>query len=317
LRHSRRPLIIAARGSPLARVQAESIGRFHGELDPAVEIQYRWIETAQVHIDQDDQDGQDNRESAKDVFVRGVEEAVLTQSADVAVHSLKDLPVTTRPDARRLIVIAVPPRADARDCLVGHHGPVPLDQLPHGATVGTSSPRRKAQLLRRRGDLQIAGIDGNVQTRLSRVQQQREFDATVLAVAGLQRLGLGHLADGPLSVEAMAPAAGQGALALQCRADDHTTIRRCLQLNDATSAAAVHAERQIVLALGADCRHPLGVYVAIDGDEVELTARVLSPDGRDCVDVIESGEVEQLPRLVNGVIKSLRGQGAEQMLNPS
>ncbi len=303
-------MVIASRRSPLAQVQAELIGDAYAQYRPDIEVRYRWVEGGA------DGDGDPSLEETtdKDRFVRGVETLVLNGSADLAVHSYKDVPITPRADAKGLVVIAVPQRADSRDCLIGPSGPMDIDSLPQGATVGTSSPRRAAQLLRLRPDLSVQKIAGNVQTRLRLVTEQHRYDATVLAVAGLQRLGLDEFTGAPLDPTVMLPAAGQGALAVQCRADDHATVRRCLPLNDAASAAAVNAERRVVAALGGGCHHPIGAHFQTDGDRVRLHARVLSPDGRRCAEAVESAPPEQDRKLVERVVASLRERGAREVL---
>lgn len=311
MRQSRRPMVIATRRSPLAKVQAELIGDAYAQFRPDIDVLYRSVD------DGTDGDHDPSREEAsdKDRFVRAVEKLVLDGSADLAVHSYKDVPIMVRADAKGLVVIAVPPRGDSRDCLIGQNGPMGIGSLPQSATVGTSSPRRAAQLLRLRPDLNVRTIAGNVQTRLRLVTEQRRYDATVLAAAGLQRLGLDEYAATPLESTVMLPAAGQGALAVQCRADDHATVRRCLPLNDAASAAAVNAERQVVTALGGGCHQPIAAHFQADGDRVQLHARVLSMDGSRCVEAVETAPPEQDRKLVDRVVAALRDRGACDLLS--
>lgn len=322
VRRSRKPLIIASRRSRLARAQAERVGRALGRLHPQIEIEYRWIESeadrepALVLADR----------GGKGLFTRGIEQVLLRGEADLAVHSLKDLPSEPTPG---LAIAAVPRRADVRDCLIGTSGATSPDALVSGAVVGTSSPRRAAQLRRLRPDFQPVALRGNVDTRLRHVLEpsdQRRYDAVLLAAAGLMRLGRDDLLTAPLPVEQMLPAAGQGALALQCRADDHVTLTRCLPLNDPATATAVHAERQVVAGLGADCHSPIAVLAepaAIDAHAVKrnadahwfrLRVRVLSLDGRECLEVDQQVKTKDLRRLVKQTIRELSDRGARRLL---
>lgn len=214
-------------------------------------------------------------------------------------------------------MVAVPPRADVRDCLIGPSGPMTIDRLALQAVVGTSSGRRAAQLRQVRPDLAVRPVRGNVHTRLQKVADGEAFDAVMLAAAGLERLGLHELAADPLSPDQILPAAGQGALAVQCRADDHDAIRLCLPLNDAPTAAAVHAERQVVAALGADCLSPVGVLGQTAEDQLELTARVLSLDGRTCLAAQAAGRADRTGRLVKELVKRLVDAGAYRILAES
>ena len=303
-------MVIASRRSRLARIQAELIGEAYAQLRPDIDVQYRWVDTGAEGED----DPSFEEAADKERFVRAVEKAVLDGDADLAVHSFKDVPVVQRAETKGLVVIAVPPRADSRDCLIGQSGATDIEHLAQGATVGTSSPRRAAQLLRLRPDLNVQSIRGNVETRLSLVTEQHRYDATLLAAAGLLRLGLDDYAAETLDPTLVLPAPGQGALAVQCRADDHATVRRCLPLNDAASAAAVHAERQVVAALRGGCHQPIGALFETDGDQVSLHARVLSPDGRRCVEAVESAPPDQDRKLVECVVASLRDGGAQDVL---
>ena len=240
---------------------------------------------------------------------------MLSGRADLAVHSLKDLPmnnVDTRGAA--LAIAAVPLRADARDCLVSQIGAASFEALPREATLGTSSPRRAAQAQRARPDLQIKLIRGNIETRLRKVLEEKEFDATLLAVAGLHRAGLAQHAGFPLDTDAMPPAAGQGALALQCRADDHVTLLRCLPLNHPGTATAVHTERRIVSALGGDCHWPIAALAEPTATGLSICVRVLSPDGETCLEVKDESPLRALGKMIKRVVASLQAQGAAGVL---
>jgi len=313
LPHGGCTMVIASRRSRLARVQtqyvAAALHRFHRDVD----VQYQWIES--------EGDQQTNGPLAstegKGPFTRAIEDAVRRGDAHLAVHSLKDLPAADGQPTHvsALTLVAVPARADVRDCLIGQAGPTSVDRLPRHAAVGTASPRRAAQLLRLRPDLRILLIRGNVETRLRKVVDQQKYDATVLAAAGLRRLGLDNYVQEPLPLETMLPAAGQGALAVQCRADDTDTVERLLPLNNARCAAAVGAERQVVAALGGDCHAAIAVLCESDDARIRIRARVLSTDGRRCIEANEAAAANQTSELATRVIGRLREAGAEQVLH--
>ena len=209
----------------------------------------------------------------KGVFVAELEQALRDGAIDLAVHSMKDLPGEM---AAGLTLAAVPAREDARDVLIGN-SPT-LAALPAGAVIGTSSPRRRAQLLAARPDVVIADLRGNIDTRLRKLAEG-QFDALCLAAAGLHRLGLAARITEYLDFATMLPAAGQGALALQTRADDQRLIAMCAGLHNDTTASAVRAERAVLAALGGGCTLPLGVFATVEGDVITIEAALCSPDG--------------------------------------
>jgi hydroxymethylbilane synthase len=205
----------------------------------------------------------------KGLFVKEIEEALLEHRADFAVHSMKDMPAELAPT---LALACVPPREDPRDVLVApHHGT--LEALPPGARVGTSSLRRTVALLSCRPDLQIVALRGNVDTRLRKVEAG-ECDAIVLARAGLRRLGLEERATQVLPLEQSLPAPGQGALGIECRAEDAETFALLARLTDPDAARCVAAERGVLYALGGDCRTPLGAHAERVGSSMRLRAFV-------------------------------------------
>jgi hydroxymethylbilane synthase len=306
-----------------------------------VTVQYRWI-TSAGDRHQQAMAGQSPTALGKGQFTGAIEQAVLQQEADLAVHSLKDMPGE---ETKGLTLAAIPRREQVHDCLISRAGVASLAGLPEGAVFGTSSPRRAAQVRRLRGDLLIRTIRGNVQTRLSKVFGTSEpaagpqqpsapaetgsattpsFDATLLAFAGLARSGLREYTTHALATTEMLPAACQGALALQCRADDHTTLSRCLPLNDPEAATAVHAERQVVAALGADCHSPVAVLARPmpapvearrnEGQWFHIHARVLSPQGLHLAEAEERAPTKRLRHRVEALITTLKQQGAERIL---
>ncbi len=215
------------------------------------------------------------------VFVTAVREALLAGECDVVVHSLKDLPTAPHPE---LTVSAVPKRADARDALVARDG-LTLEQLPAGARVGTGSPRRRAQLRRRRDDFEVVDVRGNVDTRIGRVLGDREgvdadLDAVVLAVAGLERLGRDDVITEHLGIAGWPTAPGQGALAVETLASVSGPLRSALQgIDHAATRTSVDAERAVLRLLEAGCSAPLGANAFIDGGMLFLAARVYSDAG--------------------------------------
>ena len=215
---------------------------------------------------------------AKGMFTREIEDALRAESIDLAVHSLKDLPTDL---GAEFTLAAIPKRADARDVLVSErYGG--FDELPAGAVVCTSSLRRQAQLRARRPDLAYVEFRGNVDTRLAKLGQGKA-DAIILAAAGLERLQRAAVIREHFAPEALCPAPGQGALAIECRAEDGE-IQAVLQpLEDRETRAAITAERRCLAALGGGCLVPIGAYCDRDGDELSLRAVVASPDGRQMV----------------------------------
>ncbi len=310
MRRSRRPIRIASRQSQLARAQAQAVGRVLGKLHPDVAIEYVWIDS------EGDQrlDMSLANVGGKGLFTKAIERALLGDKADVAVHSLKDLPAQMTPG---LSIAAIPNRGDARDCLISDKANT-IEELPQGATMGTSSPRRKAQLLKLRPDLQISEMRGNVETRLAKVLDRQEFDATLLAVAGLQRSKLGKFADKPLNPTVFLPAASQGALGIQCRTDDHVSISRCLPLNHTQTALAVHVERDIIAGLQGDCHSPIAAYCYpsdAEGRHFEVVARVFSHDGQQVIEATGKAEGKLLSKLTQQILDELLDKGAAEVLN--
>lgn len=253
------------------------------------------------------------------VFTRGVQEAVLEGRADLAVHSLKDLP--TEPIAG-LVLAAVPERASMFDVLVLPESSVATDDgsalsllnaLPPGARVGTGSIRRRAQLLLHRPDLRTIDIRGNVETRAAKLDEG-DCDALVLAEAGLRRLGLDARISAVLRPPLFYPAVGQGALGLECRADDDELRSLLEQIGNPATMRAVAAERRLLAELRAGCHAPLGVCTASNDDELSLEAVVLDADGRKRLHASATGPSSDPEALGCQVAALLREQGAEELV---
>ncbi len=254
----------------MALIQVGIVATELGKLDPSVSVETRIVQTA----------GDLNRDrpivelDQKGIFTRAVDDLVLMGEADFAVHSMKDVPIEL---PLGLIIVAVPKRASPYEALVSvEHGC--LDDLPIGAVVGTSSPRRTAQLKHIRDDLEVRLIRGNVDTRLRKLEEGH-YDALILAEAGLVRLNREDVIKEHLSLEDFTPPAGQGALAIVSREDDSETIKALRPITHLPSLATVEAERSFMEIMGGGCSVPIGVTVQL-ADEMRLYASVLSPDGR-------------------------------------
>jgi hydroxymethylbilane synthase len=249
------------------------------------------------------------------LFTRQIDEAMLEGRIDLAVHSLKDLP-TVLPEG--LALAAVGEREDPSDALVGR-GPVRWKELPMGATVATSSLRRKAQLLHARPDLNVVDVRGNVDTRLRKLEASSDWSAILLAAAGLLRLGLGHRIGERLPAEVMLPAPGQGALAVTARADDARAIEVVRSaVHHRPSAVAVRAERAFLRRLEGGCQVPVAAAAALDGDTLRLHGRVIGLDGGRMVEGSEAGRVRaeaDADRIGESLAQQLLARGAEEILS--
>lgn len=244
------------------------------------------------------------------LFTKELQVALTDGRIDLAVHSLKDLPTDVTPG---LTIAAVPERASPFDVLISRQQK-PLGELPPGAVVGTGSLRRRTQLLHLRPDLRVADVRGNVDSRLEKLADG-QYDALVLAEAGLRRLGLETQITQVFSPDEMLPPAGQGALGIETRGDDVATVQAVSQLNHQSSHAAVLAERALLAALSGGCLAPIGAYGQILPDEhLLLTGCVLSPDGRTCLRAEATAAASQGPDLANTVAADLLDQGAARLI---
>jgi hydroxymethylbilane synthase len=242
----------------------------------------------------------------KGLFTKEIEEALLRGDIDIAVHSMKDMP-TEGPAG--LTIAAVPEREDPRDAIVG----VPLAELREGASVGTSSLRRSAQLRALRPDLVIDSIRGNVDTRLRKLEDL-QFDAIVLAAAGLRRLGLeGRIAE-VLEPEVMCPAVGQGALAVETRGDGGAAHQVCQRLDHAETRAVVTAERALLATLGGGCQVPIGAYARIAEGALHIDAVVVSPEGDAIVRRGSSGPASEAGLIGTALGEELLAMGGREIL---
>ncbi|MGI8961831.1 MAG: hydroxymethylbilane synthase [Bryobacteraceae bacterium] len=297
-----RVLTIGSRGSQLALWQAQFVAAHLKRRGVTARIEI--IRTTGDHL----QTASLVQAGGKGLFTKEIEEALLTGTIDVAVHSLKDLPTEGR---EGLAIAALPEREDPRDAIVGS----PLKDVPHGASVGTSSGRRAAQLRLLRPDLQIQPIRGNIDTRLRKLKEG-QYEAVVLAAAGLRRLGLAHEISEVFSPQQMCPAPGQGALAIQTRTDDPAR-EICAQFNDESTSQAVTCERTVLAALGGGCQLPVGAFAEPIGGTLNIIAVILSPDGSRCLRAEATGPRDHPEELGQAVAADLISRGADRILSES
>lgn len=294
-------LRIGSRGSQLALWQANHIAGLLRANGHHVEIEI--IRTTGDKI----ADVALSRVGTKGMFTKEIEEALAEGRVHLAVHSLKDLPTEVPPGFE---LAAITRREDARDVFLSrlHHS---LGQLPQEARVGTSSLRRQAQLRALRPDVEIHPLRGNVDTRLRKLESA-EFDAIILAAAGLRRLGRTELVREVLSVEAMCPAAGQGALGIEIREGDSATRQHLLFLDDAAARTATSCERALLRHLGGGCQVPIGAFAEVRGEHLHLTAIVAHPDGSR---VLRETQSDTHPdKLAASIAAALLARGAEAIL---
>jgi hydroxymethylbilane synthase len=306
-----RTLKVGTRASLLARTQTQSVIDALAGLQPALAV-----ETVQVTTEGDRSAAPLAQLGGTGVFVSALREALLAGTIDVAVHSYKDLP--TAP-AAGIALAAVPPREDPRDALCARDS-LTLLELPAGSRIGTGSPRRAAQLRALDLGLEIVPIRGNVDTRLGRIGT--DLDAVVLAMAGLRRLGRTELVSEPLDPLQVLPAPAQGALAVECRAEDTATLELLSGLDHAGSRAAVAAERALLAALEAGCSAPVGALAEIGEDdngreEIFLRGSVTAVDGSDAVRLSATGERAHAEQIGRRLAAELIELGANRMMGSS
>ncbi|MEE9515714.1 MAG: hydroxymethylbilane synthase [Candidatus Adiutricales bacterium] len=297
---------IGTRGSALALVQANWVKDKLSKQFPDLTIELEIIETKGDKI----LDVPLANVGGKGLFVKEIEEAVLDGRAHLAVHSIKDVPAEF-PEG--LGIVAVAEREDFRDVLVSRDG-LKLDELPSGARIGTSSLRRRAQLLNRRPDLKIESIRGNVETRLSKIVTEN-LDGVILAAAGLNRLGLAHKITQHLEPGVMLPAIGQGALGLETRMDDKVVLDIISFLDHRDTAVCVKAERAFLERLEGGCQVPIAALGVLKKDRLQLTGLVADPDGRKCLRDRLEAEPEEAEELGKSLAEKLLDRGADKILS--
>ena len=304
---SDRRLVVGTRGSSLALWQAERVSMELQTLHPDLSLVIRTIETRGDLV----RDRALSQVGGKGLFVKEIEGALLAGEIDLAVHSLKDMP-TEQPEG--LALGAILQRADPRDALVARaSGDVDLSALPKGARLGTSSLRRKAQALASRSDLQVADLRGNVDTRLRKLSEG-QYDAIVLAVAGLARLGRADSISSILPADVMLPAVGQGALCIEVRAADERTSRLIAPLDHIPTRRATGAERAFLRSLEGGCQVPIGALAQADGAQVHLRGLVAALDGSRVLRDDIHGPAEQAEAVGKELAERLLAAGGDEIL---
>lgn len=293
---------IGTRGSALAKWQAEWVSAQLQNLGVAVELVF-------IKTGGDGTTTPITASGEQGLFTKEIQRALLDGRVDLAVHSLKDLP-TDAVDG--LVLAAVPTREQTQDALVSN-GHDRLDDLPKQARVGTGSRRRQSQLLYARPDLEVLDIRGNVDTRLKKLDDG-EYDAIILAAAGLKRLGLADRIRQQLPVDIMLPAIGQGALGLETRSDDDTTISIVRRLDDAQAHSGVLAERTMLATLRGGCLAPVGAHARFADDRLHLDGVVLSPDGTQRITASRDATPADAASLGASVANELLEQGARDLI---
>jgi hydroxymethylbilane synthase len=247
----------------------------------------------------------------KGLFVKELEEALLTNRADIAVHSTKDMPAEL-PEG--LCLAAICERHNPLDALISTQC-LNLDNLPYQAIVGTASLRRQSQLLAYRPDLQIKTLRGNINTRIAKLEAG-EYNAIILATAGLERMGLEHLITEQLSADVMLPTCGQGALCIECRTDDQEIHQLIASLNDPVSALSIHTERSINAQLGGNCHVPLAVFCTVTpANQLFLRAKILKSDGTQSIQDSRTGGMDEAQNLAKLCTQALFAKGAADLLD--
>lgn len=302
------PLVIGSRGSKLALWQAEQARERLRLLNPGLDVRIEIIKTTgDVKNDPLSVIG------GKGVFTKELEDALLDGRIDIAVHSLKDLP-TILPDG--LSIAAICEREDARDALVLRAGAEngSLLHLPHGAVVGTSSQRRLAQLKALRSDVVVRDLRGNVDTRIRKLDEG-QYDAVILASAGLVRLGLQERISARIAISEMLPAVGQGAIAIETRSDNEFAVQSASPLDHRETRLACLAERAFLRGLGGGCQFPIAAHAVLEGEVLKLDGLVAKPDGSEILRGSLSGTPEDPEALGSSLAAKLSVQGADGLLH--
>jgi hydroxymethylbilane synthase len=300
------PLRIATRKSQLALWQAEHVARLLREAHPGLQIELVPLLTQGDRI----QDRTLAAIGGKGLFIKELEVAIEDKRADIAVHSMKDVPSDL---PQGLTIGAVLKRADPRDALVTTSGIARLEDLPRGAIVGTSSLRRQAQLYALRPDLKIESLRGNVDTRIRKLDAGG-MDAIVLACAGLVRLGLESRITARLDPSVCLPAVTQGVIGIECRGNDARTAGLLQALEDAATRRVMDAERAFAARLGGSCQSPIAAYAELDADRITLRGLVAEPDGSRLLRDASSGDIKNPAALGRQLAERMLAAGAGPLL---
>ena len=297
---------IGTRGSKLALWQANFISNLIFDKYPELHSEIQIIKTTGDTM----LNSPLSEIGGKGVFVKEIEEGLLSQKIDIAVHSMKDVP-TILPEG--LCIGAVAKRHDPRDALLSKNG-LTLTQLPEGTRVGTGSLRRASQLLHYYPGISIVSIRGNVDTRVKKLKESSEYDAIVLALAGLERMGLGEEVTEIISSEVMLPAPGQGIIAIECREDDEEVLEVLRGINHSETEKQAISERAFLLRLAGDCNVPVGCYAFVSEDSINLSGVISSPDGKVLIKKETSGPIDEARQLGGQLAELILNDGGDKIL---
>lgn len=297
-------LVVGTRGSKLAIAQSRHVMALLKEKFPELEFEVKVIKTKGDKL----RDAPLAKIGGKGIFVKEIDEAVAQGRVDFAVHSMKDVPTKLHSD---LVMAAVPQRENPCDVLISRGGRC-LRDLPEGSVIGTSSLRRKAQILNLRNDLVVKDLRGNVDTRLRRLKE-REYDAIIMARAGLKRLGFEDVITEELPSDAFLPAVGQGAIAVVSRKDSDN-IRLLQSINHKESLYRVLAERAFLKRMGGGCQVPMGANTAVEDGKIKMKAAVFSKDGAKKVEAESKGDFELPEKVGKKCAEMLLNRGAEKFM---
>jgi hydroxymethylbilane synthase len=299
-------LKIGTRGSKLALTQTNFVAEKIKIIMPEADVEICVIKTSGDIM----QDVSLLKIGGQGVFVKEIEEALLSKKIDLAVHSMKDVPGET---PEELLFAAILPREDVRDVLVARDN-IKLEFMPKGAKIGTGSMRRGAQIKTMLPDVNIVSLRGNIDTRLKKIETEN-LTGVILAAAGMKRMGLAQKITQFLPVETMLPAVGQGALGLQIRKADVELAKICESLNDATTAVEVTAERSFLRALGGGCRLPIAALGKLDGKNLSLEGMIASPNGATVIRDKVSGAKEDAEDLGKKLAEIILEKGGKKLLD--
>ena len=303
-----KPIRLGTRGSPLALIQTDmvkaALQEAFEDLNEPGALEVVVISTTGDQV----ADRPLADIGGKGLFCKEIEMALFDGRIDCGIHSMKDMP-TWLPNG--LVIAGMLPRADPRDVLISRKADS-IKALPEGSVVGTASLRRQAQILAKRPDLKVINFRGSVGTRLKKLDEG-QVDATMLARAGLDRLGLKDVPQSVLSPEEMLPAVGQGVVGIECRSDDNDLLTLFAQINHAPSSACVHAERAMLDVLDGSCHTPVGAYALLDGSRMHLRGLVARADGSECFETERFGSIDEAIDLGRDAGQELRDRGGAEL----
>lgn len=299
-----RRLVVGTRASKLSMAQTKIVTNLLLSRSPDLQIDTVTVRTLGDRLPPEKRGSVDG----KTAFTGDIESMLIKGTVDIAVHSLKDLPSEMD---ERLIIAATPPRGDWRDVLVSKKRQK-LSELPQGAKVGTSSLRRKAQLLRMRDDIEVVELHGNVETRLRRMQDG--LDGVILAAAGLERMSASGRIAQYFTIDEMVPAVGQAIIAVQSRKEDEETKRILFRIDDPKARVEASCERAFSQRLGGDCNVPVGAHADLSGESLSVVGMIASPDGKKIIKKVLSGMATEADSLGNRLAKELLDLGGERIL---